>query len=405
MRREYDVIVVGARCAGATTAMLLARAGYTVLLLDRARFPRDTLSTLYIHQPGVALLARWGLLDQVLATGCPAVDSAVYQVADVRLEGCSWPVDGIRAAYAPRRHLLDRILVDGAVTAGAEFRDGCGVEDLIRDGERVTGVRCRAGSARARLVVGADGMRSTVAARAGARTLTERAPMTCVYYSFWAGVPTRFEAYGAAGGWAGSVPTNDGLTLVAAYFPQARFGAIRPDAARAYRDGIRAVAPDLAGRLDAGTQVERLYGTGEQRNFFRQAAGPGWALVGDAGHHKDSITARGITDAFRQAVLLADCLGDGVRDEDRLGTGLRRYATARNGAMLDGYRDTLAAAELRPERRLASLRAIAADPALVERFFARLAGACPVDGTGSPGPARARPHPRRTAWTGPSTST
>jgi flavin-dependent dehydrogenase len=226
-----------------------------------------------------------------------------------------------------------------------------------------------------------------------------------VYYSFWAGVPTRFEAYGAAGRWAGSVPTNDGLSLVAAYFPQARFGAIRPDAARAHRDGIRAVAPDLAGRLDAGTQVERLYGTGEQRNFFRQAAGPGWALVGDAGHHKDSITARGITDAFRQAGLLADCLGDGVRDEDRLRTGLRRYATARNRAMLDGYRDTLAAGELRPERRLASLRAIAADPALVERFFARLAGACPVGGTGSPGPARVRPHPRRTAWTGPSTST
>src|ERR1700730_1772206 len=121
----YDAIVVGARCAGAPVAMLLARAGHRVLLVDRAHFPSDTLSTHYIHQPGIARLARWGVLDAARATGCPAVEPTVYQVQDVRLDGGSVRHEGQRAAYAPRRHLLDKILIDAAVAAGAEFREGC----------------------------------------------------------------------------------------------------------------------------------------------------------------------------------------------------------------------------------------------------------------------------------------
>jgi 2-polyprenyl-6-methoxyphenol hydroxylase-like FAD-dependent oxidoreductase len=382
----YDVIVVGARCAGAPTAMLLARAGYRVLMVDRARFPRDTLSTLYIHQPGVALLDRWGVLEAVRATGCPPISRAVHQVGEVRLEGCSWPVNGIRAAYAPRRRLLDAVLAAAAVDAGVEFRDECAVEDLVFDDDRVVGVRCRTagGSAveRARLVVGADGMRSRVAAQAGAATRVEHPLMTCVYYTFWADLPAGpagFEAYGARGQWAGCAPTNDDLTLVAAYFPQSEFPRVRADAMRAYLASVRAVAPDLHERVQAGSQVERLYGTGAQRNFFRQAAGPGWALVGDAGHHKDSITANGITDAFRQAQLLVDCVGADLRDEPRLRDALRRYESARDRLFTSAYHETLAIARLAPDRRLRALRAVAADPALVERFFAAMAGACRDD--------------------------
>jgi 2-polyprenyl-6-methoxyphenol hydroxylase-like FAD-dependent oxidoreductase len=229
----YDVIVVGARCAGAPTAMLFARAGYRVLLVDSARFPRDKLSTLYIHQPGVALLRRWGVLDAVLATGCPPIEHVVHQVADVRLEGCCWPLDGIRAAYAPRRYLLDQVLAAAAVEAGVEFRDGRLVTDLCYDGDRVVGVRwCtpRGGSTevRARLVVGADGMRSRVAALVGAPIPVEHPVLTYVYYTYWCDVPAQFAVYGITGRWAGAVPTNDRLTLVAAYFPLWWSGSSQP---------------------------------------------------------------------------------------------------------------------------------------------------------------------------------
>ncbi|MCQ4080912.1 FAD-dependent monooxygenase [Streptomyces sp. RB6PN25] len=377
----YDVIVVGARCAGAPTAMLFARRGYRVLMVDRARFPRDTLSTLYIHQPGVALLHRWGLLDAVAATGCPPIEHAVHQVGDVRLEGCSWPVDGVRAAYAPRRHLLDGILVRAAVAAGVEFREGHTLEDLVLDGDRVVGVRCRTGATwrtfqeHARLVVGADGMRSRVAACAGAPVITGHPLMTCVYYSFWEDVPAGFEAYGAPGRWTGCVPTNDGLTLVAAYFPQSEFDTVRADAQSAHLEAVRTVAPDLYARVAAGTRADRLYGSGEQRNYLRQAVGPGWALVGDAGHHKDSITARGITDAFQQAAVLVEVVGDSLLDEPRLRRALREYARRRDALVMDGYQDTLSVAKLRPERRLDVLRVLSADPVLTERFFATAAGA------------------------------
>jgi 2-polyprenyl-6-methoxyphenol hydroxylase-like FAD-dependent oxidoreductase len=362
--------------------MLLARAGYQVLLLDRARFPRDTLSTLYIHQPGIAQLKRWGVLDAVLATGCPPVDRAVHQVADVRIEGSCWPIDGIRAAYAPRRYLLDQILIEAAVAAGVEFRDGCAVEDVVFTDGRVTGVRCRyrgrTVEERSRLVIGADGMRSRIADRVGAAIITEQPPMTCVYYSFWADVPACFEAYGTTDRWTGSVPTNDDLTLVVSYFPQSEFTAVRADAGRSYLDSVRDIAPDLYQRVEAGTQVDRLYGCGEQRNFLRQPAGPGWALVGDAGHHKDSITARGITDAFRQASALVNCIGEDLRDQVRLEAALHRYARERNELVLDGYQDTLSVAALRPLRRLNLLRLISADPMLTERFFATIAGANPT---------------------------
>jgi 2-polyprenyl-6-methoxyphenol hydroxylase-like FAD-dependent oxidoreductase len=365
--------------------MLLARAGYRVLMVDGARFPRDKLSTLYVHQPGVAFLKRWGVLDAVLATGCPPIERVVYQMDDVRLEGCSWPVDGVRAALAPRRYLLDSILAASAVKAGAEFRDGCTVTDLLYEGDRVVGVTFRTqedGSVeeRARLVVGADGMNSRVAALAGAPVAIEHPILTCAYYTYWSNVavaPAQFEVHGVAGRLVGAVPTNDGLTLVTTYFPQAEFARVRTAAQHNYLTTVRAVAPDLYQRISEGTQVDRLYGCGTQRNFFRVAAGSGWALVGDAGHHKDSITALGMTDAFRQAQLLVDTVSDGLHDEPRLREALRRYATRRDEILMEGYESTLAMARLHPKRQLRMLQAITVDSALVECFFATLAGACP----------------------------
>lgn len=370
----YDVIVVGARCAGAATARLLAEAGHRVLMVDRAKFPRDTLSTLYIQQPGVAHLRRWGLLDEVAASGCPALDRASYQIGDIRLASATG------TAYAPRRIVLDAILIRAAVAAGVEFREGCSVDDLLFDGDRVTGIRCRTGRGtpveeRARLVVGADGMRSAVAEAVGAPMLVEDSPKTCVYYSFYAGASDHFELYEATGQWIGAVPTHDGATLVQAYFPQAEYARVRTDAMSAYLGNVRTAAPDLLERMLAGGQVDRLYGTGDQRNFFRQAAGPGWVLVGDAGHHRDSITARGITHAFTQAQLLADCLGSDLADEVKTAHALGEFARLRYDALIDDYHDTLAVAKLSsPPHRVEMLREIAADTPRAERFFAAMAG-------------------------------
>ena len=381
----HDVIIVGARCSGAPTAMLLARAGYRVLLLERARFPRDTLSSHYIHQPGVALLDRWGLLDNLRATDCQPLDHVVYQVEDVRLEGCSLPADGHRTAYAPRRFVLDPILAQAAVAAGAELREGCQVDDLIFEEGRVAGVRYRGADGaefteRARLVVGADGMHSIVARLVQAPMLVEDPCLTCTYYSYWEGLPAHFELYERPGRWIGVIPTNGGRTLVMAYFPQSQFDEVRRAARPAFAEAIRTTAPQLHARMAAAQQAERLYGTGEQRNFFRQACGPGWVLIGDAVHHKDSIAARGITDAFIQAQLLADRIGADLHDEARLSQALRRYARGLDARFLDFYRSTLSVAELRvPQNRISLLRMIAGNQGLVDRYFATLSGACGIE--------------------------
>ncbi|OLR94831.1 NAD(P)/FAD-dependent oxidoreductase [Actinokineospora bangkokensis] len=379
----HDLIVVGARCAGATTALLAARRGHRVLLLDRARFPADTLSTLYIQQPGVARLARWGVLDAVRASGCPPLDHVVYELGDVRVEGCCSGVDGHRAAYAPRREVLDRLLVEAAVAAGAEFRDDCQVTGLVTDGDRVTGVRCAGPGGevveRAALVVGADGMRSTVARLVGAPKTTEHPALTCAYYAFWHGPTADFEMYEGDTGWISAVPTNDDLVLVAAYAPQRRFDEVKRDALASYRDLVRDNAPALHDRLAGAERVGRLHGTGDQQNYFRLAHGPGWALVGDAGHHKDSLTARGISDAFLQAELLVDALGEAVGDPAAQDAACAEYDRLRQEAMAENYAATLLIAqeEAKPKRR-ALLTAVGSTPELTTRYFDAVAGILPV---------------------------
>ncbi|KJY43418.1 FAD-dependent oxidoreductase [Streptomyces sp. NRRL B-1568] len=376
----YDVIVVGARCAGAPTAMLLARTGYRVLLLEKAHFPKDKLSSHYLHQPAVASLDRWGLLEKVRATDCPPIDRVSYETSGVRLEASLLPFDGHSTVYAPRRFVLDPILADGAAAAGAEFREGCTVTGLLREGDRVAGVRYRTAdggefSERAHLVVGADGMRSTVARFVDAPKILEDPPMTCTYYSYWEGLSTHWELYERSGRSAGVVPTNGGRTLVMAYFPQSEFRQVRTDAQTAYMDALRAVAPGLSDRLASCRQVERLYGTGEQLNFIRQASGPGWALVGDAAHHKDSIAARGITDAFLQVQMLTDHIGKDLHDPTALSAACRRYARDLEEKFTEFYRGTLGVAELEvPEEQVSFLRAISTDQTRVNRYFAMMSG-------------------------------
>src|SRR5215213_1787072 len=171
----YDVIVVGARVAGSSTAMLLARKGFKVLLLDRATFPSDTLSTHQVQLPGVARLKHWGLLDRVdrvISSGAPATRHVRFDAAGSVLEGHYPAFGGVDALYSPRRTILDKILVDAAREAGVAVREGFVVEEVLTDDGHVTGIRGRVRDRRkssttvteaARLVVGADGKRSLVA--------------------------------------------------------------------------------------------------------------------------------------------------------------------------------------------------------------------------------------------------
>ncbi|WKX71562.1 NAD(P)/FAD-dependent oxidoreductase [Streptomyces sp. XD-27] len=380
----YDVIVIGARCAGSPAAMLFAQRGYRVLLLEKARFPQDTLSSHYIHQPGVALLGRWGLLDELRAAGCRPIDHQSYEAPGVRLDGFSLPVDGYRTTYAPRRYVLDPILAGGAVAAGVDFRDGCAVTDLVFEDDRVVGVRYTTpggaeATERARLVVGADGMRSLVARKTGAQNVIEHPRLTCTYYSYWAGVPAHFELYERQGRWIGVIPTNDDLTLIMTYFPQDEFSAVRTAVEPAYLEAVRTTAPKLYERMSAGSRAEQLYGTGHQENYFRKAFGPGWALLGDAVHHKDSITARGITDAFIQAQSLTDHIGDELHDDAALDAALRGYEDDLDDTFADVYQGALNVAELKPEGRAEMLRKLAGHQELTDRYFSTLSGACSID--------------------------
>jgi 2-polyprenyl-6-methoxyphenol hydroxylase-like FAD-dependent oxidoreductase len=388
----YDAIVVGARCAGAPTALLLARAGYRVLLLDKSAYGSDTISTHLVHQPGVAALARWGVLEQVRASGCPPLERTVYEVADIHIEGCARGVAGQRAKFAPRRRVLDALLVDAAATAGAEFRERCRVTGLLRDETgRVVGVegrhRDRIFTERARLVIGADGMRSTVAQMVEAPYSVRDPLLTCAYYTYWQDLPADLELYERPGGWVATVPTNDETTLVLAYFPQSRFEEIRADAHHAYQEHIRTTAPALYERLRDSRPVERLRGSGDQQNFFRQAAGPGWVLVGDAGHHKDSITARGISDAFQQVERLVSEIGSTLEGPPaQLDTALARFAKDRDTIFASGYQATLSVARMAPppEERLSLLRAVQSDPELSAIYFDVVAGIVSADALHTP---------------------
>lgn len=198
---RYDVIVVGARCAGSPTAMLLARAGYRVLVVDRATFPSDTISTHLVHPPGVATLRRWGLLDRVTATGCPPIHTYAFDIGPFTISG-SPGTDEAPVAYAPRRTVLDKLLVDAAAEPGAEVREGFTVSDVVFSDGHVTGVRGRGRTGptvteHARVVVGADGVRSRVAEAVRPDQYHDMPRLQCSYYTYYSGLPMegRFEIH------------------------------------------------------------------------------------------------------------------------------------------------------------------------------------------------------------------
>ncbi|HUP85803.1 MAG TPA: NAD(P)/FAD-dependent oxidoreductase [Acidimicrobiales bacterium] len=350
---EYDAIVVGARCAGSPTAMLLARQGRRTLLVDRATFPSDTVSTHFIHAKGVAALRRWGVLDHVIASGCPAVDHYSMDFGPVTIAGTPRPAeDGGVLGYCPRRTVLDKILVDAAVEAGAEVREGFAVDQIVVEDGRVVGVRGHGADGihveeRAAIVVGADGRNSRVAKAVDPPRYNEKPMLQWSYYTYFRDLPVSGMEIVVRPdrGWA-ALPTNDGLTLVVVGWPMAESSAYKSDVEANFFKTLE-LAPEFAARVAAATRVERFTGTACD-NFFRQPYGPGWALVGDAGYTKDPITAQGITDAFRDAELCAVAIGAWLDGRASFDDALSTYQSTRDAAVGPIYEFTAQLASLAP---------------------------------------------------------
>ena len=369
-RTGWDAVVVGARVAGASTALLLARAGLRVLVVDRARRGSDTLSTHALMRGGVLQLRRWGLLDRVAATGAPPVRRVTFHYGGdpvpVRLK----PSAGVEALYAPRRTVLDAVLVDAAEQAGARVRFGWAAVDLARDAAgRVTGVvlRDHGGATwceRARLVVGADGRGSVVAARAAAPTIAAGAHAPAYAYGYWPAADLDgYHWYYGDGMSAGAIPTNDGLACVFVGGPAAVVGA-----PSRHRRPL-AVQRDLLARLDGALAgLTAAPPTGPVRVFrglparLRRPYGPGWALVGDAGWWKDPLSTHGITAALHDAQLLADAVVAGAASDRAADRALAGYQERRDRLALPMHPvvDRLASHEWDPVQARRLLRELSA---------------------------------------------
>jgi flavin-dependent dehydrogenase len=379
----YDAIIVGARCAGSPTAMLLARRGYRVLLLDRSTFPSDIMSTHYVHQSGIARLKRWGILDAVVASNCPPIRQGTFDFGEFALHGSAPPADGVNMAYCPRRTVLDNVLVNAAVEAGAELREGFAVQEIVMDGGWVVGIRgSNAGGAvceeHARMVIGADGMHSMVARAVDAPRYNEAPSLTCSYYSYWSDIPwDGFELYVREGRAIIVLPTNDNMVCIAVQWPHQEFETFRADIEANFMQTLE-LAPGLSMRVRAGRREQRFIGTADLPNFYRKPYGDGWALVGDAGYHKDPHTGQGITDALRDAELLAEAIDAGFRGGQALNDALAGYERERNEATFPIYDLTCKMARLEPpDPEMAQLLgALRTNQAETNRFLARLLARC-----------------------------
>jgi len=343
-RSRHDVVVVGGRVAGAATAMLLARLGHDVVVADQATFPSDTPSTHAIARSGVVQLARWGLLDEVLASGAPPIRQVTFHTPGGG--PVSRPVQhkaGVDFLVAPRRYVLDAILAAAAERAGAQLRPGVTVTGVRRDGDgRVVGVAGHDHTGApvelgARWVVGADGLRSRVARAVGAPVTLAGPPGGAAQYAYYTGLPwTGTEFHLAPGALAGVFPTHHGQACIWVCNRSADAKAARRQArfrAEAFDELLERSAPQLAERLRHAERTSPVQGVLRQPNQLRQAVGAGWALVGDAGYYRDAVTGYGISDAFRDAELLAAALDQALTGQAPAATALARYQQQRDQAL------------------------------------------------------------------------
>jgi 2-polyprenyl-6-methoxyphenol hydroxylase-like FAD-dependent oxidoreductase len=382
----YDAIIVGARCAGSSTAMLLARDGFKVLLVDRATFPSDTISTHILWPHGAEMLARWGLLEALAATGLPPICRRMtFDVGPFALRGTIPDANDGLGGFCPRRTVLDSLLVKAAAACGVEVRASFTVDELLMTGHTVGGVRGhgKGGTAveeRARVIIGADGVNSFVARSVRAPEYDTRPVAACCYYSYFSDVPQDdIELYVRDHCAFGGAPTNDGLHLVMVNWPTSDFPGVRADI-----DGHvwRALekAPDFAARVREGHREDRWHGTAGVPGYFRKPYGNGWALVGDASYNRDPITAQGISDAFIDAAALTGALGTWLSGDDTFEELMEAHEAARNERVRPMYEFTsqLATLEPPPPEMQALFGALRHNQDATNAFLSAITGAIPL---------------------------
>jgi 2-polyprenyl-6-methoxyphenol hydroxylase-like FAD-dependent oxidoreductase len=363
---NYDVIVVGARCAGSPTAMLLSRKGYRVLMVDRSKFPSDALSTHIVHPAGCAALSRWGLLDRVVASGCPPLHTYAFDFGPITIAG-SPGTPQAPVGLCPRRTVLDSVLLSGADLAGVEIREEFSVDEIVMEDGRVVGIKGHSkqgGEAveRAAVVVGADGRHSRVASAVDAPRYHEKPPLQSGYYTYFSDLPVdgRFEIFSRPYRGFAAAPTNDGLTMVVAGWPMAEHDQNKRDYETSFMTTLE-VVPEFGERVRAAKREDRLYGA-TTPNYFRKPFGPGWALVGDAGYQKDPITAQGITDSFLDAERCTKALDEALSGARPYDEAMAEYQRTRDEGALPMYEFTCQLATMEPP------------PPELQRLFGAIAG-------------------------------
>jgi 2-polyprenyl-6-methoxyphenol hydroxylase-like FAD-dependent oxidoreductase len=393
----YDAIIIGARCAGSPTAMLLARRGFKVLLVDKATFPSDTISTHILWPHGAEILGRWGLLQRLAPTGAPPICRRMtFDVGPFALRGTIPDANDGMGGFCPRRTVLDALLVNAAAEAGVEVREAFTVDELLVADDTVIGIRGHAKGMksveeRARIVIGADGVNSFVARAVRAPEYEGRPVAACAYYSYFSGVrQDDIELYVRDHIAFGGAPTHDGLHLLMVNWPAKDFTTVRGDVeAHVWR--ALETAPDFLARMREGRREEKWYGTAGVPGYFRKPYGNGWALVGDASYNRDPITAQGISDAFIDAEALVEALsagllgrrsarraggsGNGVFDE-----ALAAHESARNERVRPMYEFTthLAALEPPPPDMRGLFGALRGNQDATNAFLSAITGAIPL---------------------------
>jgi flavin-dependent dehydrogenase len=372
----YDVIIVGARCGGSTLATLLGRSGAKVLLVDRATFPSDIPHGHFIHRQGPRRLKTWNLLDRVAAVA-PPITEQLIDVGDFPLVARDLVVDGVAWGYGPRRAKLDKVLVDAAIESGAEVRAGFNVDEFLFDGNLVAGIRGRSANGtvveeKATMTVGADGRNSRLAAAVGAEAYDVTPTLMCYYFSYWSDVDSyQFELYQRTKERRVifSFKTSDDLFGVFVGCPIDELSTMRGDIEGHFMRALD-LAPEFSARIRAGRRQERFYGASDLPNFYRKPYGEGWALVGDAGCHKDPYMALGISDALRDADLLAAAIADGLSGRRPWQDALAGYERQRNEESAKEFRQNLSAARFEPlpAEFLRIRQAVRSDPAQATRL-------------------------------------
>lgn len=386
----FDVVIVGGRVAGSTLASLLgAGGGLKVLLLERATFPADTLSTHVIYGDSFGIWERIGAWPAIEHIGSAKL-WGISWIRDGRpdIRGRFWTVRGHDYSLCIRRILLDDVLfTNAAETSGVTAVQGARVTELLHDGQRVSGVRFETrdgaggtatSSASARLVVGCDGRRSLVARTVGARQYVTESPINFAFYTYIEGVgpgpepAPMFEIWESEhnGGTPMLAECDAGISMAIVYLPQQGFEGFRTRKDENFWEAMDS-DPRLGPRLRSGTQLTPIRGAGDFVNFIREPVGEGWVLVGDAGQHKDPIFGQGIGDAARSAETLADCLLEAESNGSDWGSALARFRVKRDLDLVPNFQWMIQRrpTDLAEGEFDAIMDSLGSDPEQAERFI------------------------------------